>query len=338
VRVLVTGGTGFVGSHSVKALLDAGHEVRLLVRAPERIAPALAPHGIDAPDHVVGDVTDPDAVAKALDGCDAVVHAANIYKLDSREAQEMLQVNPRGTGLVLRGAHERRLDPIVHVSTLAALWPSREPVLTRDSPLSSPPGAYARSKVAAERIARELQGEGAPVVTINPGGVLGPHDPYVSDYVLVALDVLRGRIPWRMRGATPTADVRDVAAVHAAVLEPGRGPRRYLVSAGSLSLQDLRAEARRLTGRRIPALPLPGPVALVTGRAADLAQRVSPVRLPVSFEAPWTLLNAVDADSSATTDELGVGLRPLQESIADTYRWLVEAGHVSARMAGRLSR
>ncbi|MGH2947638.1 MAG: NAD-dependent epimerase/dehydratase family protein, partial [Solirubrobacteraceae bacterium] len=197
MRVLVTGGTGFVGSHSVKALVDAGHEVRLLVRSPERIAPALAPHGIDAPDHVVGDVTDPDAVGRALDGCDAVIHAANIYKLDSRAAQEMLHVNPRGTELVLRGAHERGLDPIVHVSTLVALLPARERVLTPDAPLGSPPGAYARSKVEAERIARELQDAGAPVVIVSPGGVLGPHDPHGSDFVLIALDVLRGRNPFR---------------------------------------------------------------------------------------------------------------------------------------------
>jgi nucleoside-diphosphate-sugar epimerase len=96
VRVLVTGGTGFVGSHSVKALVDAGHEVRLLVRAPERIAPALAPLGLDGADHVVGDVIDAAAVERALDGCDAVLHAANVYRLDSRAAREMLEVTGDG--------------------------------------------------------------------------------------------------------------------------------------------------------------------------------------------------------------------------------------------------
>ena len=97
MRVMVTGATGFLGSHAVKALTDAGHDVRLLVRSPARIAPALAPHGINHVDHVVGDVTDVASVERALEGCDAVLHAANVYTLDPRRAEEMRDVNPRGS-------------------------------------------------------------------------------------------------------------------------------------------------------------------------------------------------------------------------------------------------
>ena len=88
MRVLVTGGTGFVGSHTVAALIAAGHEVRLLVRSPDRIAPALRPLGVtERLDHLVGDVTDPSSVARALEDCDAVVHAASVYNLDARAYQ-----------------------------------------------------------------------------------------------------------------------------------------------------------------------------------------------------------------------------------------------------------
>jgi nucleoside-diphosphate-sugar epimerase len=337
VRVLVTGGTGFVGSHSVKALRDAGHAVRLLVRSPGRIAPALRPHGLEEPEHVVGDVTDAEAVNRALDGCDAVLHAANVYVLDSRRAAEMLAVNPRGTELVLRAAHERGLDPIVHVSSTVVFLPSNGRVLTPDAPLGSPPGAYARSKVAAERVARELQGTGAPVVIVNPGGVLGPRDPHMSDFVRLAYDVLRGRAPFLPPGSTAVVDVRDVAAVHAAVLEPGRGPRRYLASAGNLSLGDFVAEARRLTGRRLPAVRVPGPLALASGRAADLMQRALPMRLPLDSEAPWLMIDGARVDASATERDLGVRFRPPAESLADTYRWLSESALVSRRQAGRLA-
>jgi dihydroflavonol-4-reductase len=262
VRVLVTGGTGFVGSHSLKALLDAGHQVRLLVRAPDRIAPALAPHGLDGVEHVVGDVTDAGAVSRALDGCEAVLHAAKVFALDRRRAKEMLAVNPRGTELVLHIAHQRGLDPIVHVSSVIALAPARGCVLAPGAPLGSPPGAYGRSKVAAERIARDLQAAGAPVVIINPGAVLGPLDPHLSDSVRVALDALRGRLALLGPGSIPAVDVRDLAAAHAAVLEPGRGPRRYLASAGNLTLNDAIAAARGLTGRRLPAVTLPARLAL----------------------------------------------------------------------------
>jgi nucleoside-diphosphate-sugar epimerase len=316
---------------------SGGHEVRLLVRSPDRIAPALGPLGVDGVDHVVGSVTDAEAVSRALDGCDAVLHAANVYTFDSRQAKEMLDVNVRGTELVLRGAAERGLDPIVHVSSGVALLPPAGDVLTPDSPLGAPPGAYARSKVAAERVARDMQAEGAPVVITNPGTVVGPDDPGLSDSTRLVRDVVRGLIPLAPRGSVPFVDVRDVAAVHAALFEPGRGARRYLVMAENLSLEDLIATARRVTGRRLPSVRIPGRVALAVGRATDVAQRVLPVRLPISFEGPWILITDAHADASATERELGVHLRPSEEAIADTIRWLWRAGRISRRHAGRLA-
>jgi dihydroflavonol-4-reductase len=336
VRVLVTGGTGFLGSHSVKAIIDAGHEVRLLVRSPARIAPAMAPHGIDGVDHVVGDITDETAVAKAVAGCDAVLHTANIYTLDPRKAEEMRDVNPRGTRNVLQAAHEAGLDPIIHVSSNAALMPSVGP-LTPESPLGDPPGAYSQSKVAAERIAREMQERGAPVVIVNPVGLLGPHDPHLGDFTSVARDVLRGRLPFVPAGTTPIVDVRDVAAAHAALIRPGGGGRRFMVAGGYVTLKDFAEVASRLTGRRIRAVEVPGRPLLAAGRAADAVARTLRVRLPVNFEGPWFMVYGAQVDASAVERDLGVQFRPPAETLADTYRWLVDAGHVSRKQAGRLA-
>jgi dihydroflavonol-4-reductase len=88
MRVLITGGTGFVGSHTVAALVEAGHQVRLLVRAAHRVAPAVVPLGLQAGDldTIVGDVTDPAVVDQVVAGCQAVVHAGSVYSLDSRDA------------------------------------------------------------------------------------------------------------------------------------------------------------------------------------------------------------------------------------------------------------
>jgi len=337
MRVMVTGGTGFLGSHAVKALADAGHDVRLLVRSPARIAPALGPHGLTDVDHVVGDVTDAASVAQALEGCDAVLHTANVYTLDPRRAQEMRDVNPRGTANVLRAAHERGMDPIVHVSSNAALMPSPDRPLTPESPLGDPPGAYSQSKVEAERIARGLQAEGAPVVIVNPVGLLGPHDPHLGDFSAVARDVLRGRLPFVVAGTTPMVDVRDVAAVTAALMEPGRGPRRYMASGGYVTMRDFAIEASRLTGRRIPAVALPGRPMLAAGRGADWVQRTLRVSLPLNYEGPWFMVYGAKVDVTATERDLGVRFRPPAETLADTYRWLCDAGLVSRRKAGALA-
>jgi dihydroflavonol-4-reductase len=125
MRVLVTGGTGFVGSHTVAALVEGGHEVRLLVRARQRVAAALGPLGLQPADleTMVGDVTDAAAVDQAVRGCQAVVHAGSVYSFDSRDAGRIRQVNVRGTDLVLGVAHRAGLDPIVYVSSIVTLLP-----------------------------------------------------------------------------------------------------------------------------------------------------------------------------------------------------------------------
>src|SRR5215204_478219 len=223
MKVLVTGGTGFVGSHSVKALVDAGHDLRLLVRSPDRLAPALEPLGVHDVEHVVGDATDAESVRRAMDGCDAVVHAAAIFSYDARDARAMQRVNARATDVVLGAARLGGLDPIVHVSSYLALLPPGG-VLDGDSPVGTPRGVYARSKAETERIARQLQDQGAPVVITYPGMVWGPHDPYLGESATFARSVLRGLVPVMPPGTLPIVDVREVAAAHAAILTPGRGP------------------------------------------------------------------------------------------------------------------
>ena len=337
MKVLLTGGTGFVGSHSAQALLDAGHDVRMLVRAPERIAPALHPLGVRPPEHVVGDVTDADAVRRALDGCDAVLHGANVFSYDVRAAARMQQDNRRGTEVVLGAAHDLGLDPIVHVSSYVALLPSDGP-LRPDSPLGEPDGPYARSKVESERIARELQAAGAPVVITRPGMVWGPHDPYVGETATLARDILRGRLAVQTSGGVPVVDVRDVAAVHAAAMEAGRGPRAYLATGEFVPFARLFELMRAITGRRLPAAPpAPARMVLAGGAFADALQRRLRFRLPVHREGPWTVINGRPGDDAATRDQLGVTFRPAAEAIEDTVRWLHEAGLISERQAGRLA-
>src|SRR5215831_1863154 len=121
MTILVTGGTGFVGSHVVAAMVRAGHDLRLLVRRPEQVNASLGPLGVEVSDIVVGDVLDERAVSRAVAGCTAAVHAAAIFSLDRRRAADMRHTNARATELVLNTAAEHGLDPIVYVSTTVAL-------------------------------------------------------------------------------------------------------------------------------------------------------------------------------------------------------------------------
>jgi nucleoside-diphosphate-sugar epimerase len=338
LRVLVTGGTGYVGSHSIAALARAGHRIRVLARSPERIPAALGPLGVEGVEAATGDVTEPAAVERALEGCDAVLHAASVFSLDARRADEMTSVNVRGTEIVLGTAHRLGLDPIVHVSSeLALLPPAAGEILTADSPVRRPPVPYCRSKADSEVVARSFQAMDAPVVSVMPAGLWGPRDPHFGEGVTLATNVLRNRYPVVMRAGMHVADVRDVAAVLAAVMQPGRGPRSYLVAGHYVTMPDLIRSLGELTGRRLPFVTMPAWFLAGFGRAADLAQRRLKTRLPWSAEGIWVVNCDARCDDSNTRDQLRLEPRPLRETFVDTIQWLVETGHLTPRQAGRLA-
>jgi dihydroflavonol-4-reductase len=338
--VLVTGGTGYIGCHTVAALAGQGHRVRLLVRARDRIAPALVPLGIAEADAVVGDVTSAAAVEEAMLGCDAVVHAASVFSLDPRLAAVMQQVNPAGAGTVLGAAQRHGLDPIVYVSTTGVFTPVITAMLTADTPVGAGIGPYTRSKIAAELVARGYQQAGSPVVITYPAVVQGPHDPHLGDSVRFVRDLLRGRLPVLPRGRLSLVDVRDVGALHAAVLRPGLGARRYLLGGPAVKVTEVAALLGELTGRRLPQRTAPDWVLQRGSRLADRAQRLLPARLPASAEQvalPISIPADVVVDDTATRRELAIERRDLHETLADTVRWLATQGLLTARQAGALA-
>jgi nucleoside-diphosphate-sugar epimerase len=336
MKILVTGGTGFVGAHVVATLVDAGNDVRMLVRRAEQVPLSLRPFGVEVDDLVVGDVLDEVAVAKALDGCDAVVHAAAVFSLDPRRTEEVLATNERATELVLGGAVERGLDPVVHVSSTVALV--RHGGSGPDLPLGDMDLAYARSKMASERIARRLQEAGAPVTCVYPGGVLGPHDPYLGTIAEMMVWIASGRQPVFPRGAMHYVDVRDVAAVVAAASEPGKGARRYVVPGWYVDGRQLYGAVSRVTGRRRPHVEPPQSVLRAAARLIDAVNRLLPPRLhvPGDPESMELMARSTEFDTSPATDELGVVARPLDDSVRDTLLSLAEDGKLRARHLGRL--
>jgi dihydroflavonol-4-reductase len=337
VRVLVTGATGFVGSHAVRGLLDAGHEVRALVRSRERLAAALGEEVVARCEVLLGDVTEPADVEAGVGGCDAVLHAAGMVAVDARQAAQMHAVNVGGTRNVLRAAVGTGCDPILNVSSLGALLPPTGPVLTADDPVRSGASAYARSKAQAEMIARELQEQGAPVTTVYPGGIWGPEAPVLGETMDALASIVRRRVVPDTSGGMPAVDVRDVAEVLVAATEPGRGPRRFMLGGTLLSLRDFAHLITELTGRRMLLVPAPAPLLRGVGRAGDQLRRVVPMQFPLTHEAMEHLTRMVPSDDDPTLDALGVRLRPVRDTVADALRWLADAGHLPAKVIGRLA-
>ena len=337
MKVLVTGGTGFVGSHSTVALLAGGHRVTMLVREPAKVAKVLAPHGVPAElvDLVEGDATDESAVAAAIDGCDAVLNCVSRVSVVRRDAEEVRRVKVRSAEVVLGAAAAGKLDPIIHVSSVSALLPPPAGVLlTPDSPVGEPLGAYMRSKAAADRFARRLQDRGVPVVLIYPTMVVGPIDPSLGEGMGTIAMVLKGQVPALPPGGMEVIDVRDLAAVHLACMLSGRGQRRYIVNGTHLSARQLVERLRQITGRRLPFAPVPAAVVKVAAAAGGALSRFLPISLPLTSEAAWVLALDAESDDSATRTDLGIAPRPLDDTLRDTVAWMAASGVVTRRQAG----
>ncbi|MGW0815864.1 NAD-dependent epimerase/dehydratase family protein [Streptomyces viridiviolaceus] len=333
---MVTGATGFVGSHATAALMRAGHDVRLLVRRAEQVPVSFAPFDTVPTDVVVGDISDEAAIARALEGCDAVLHAAAVFSLNPADAEIMGKTNLAAAHAVLGAAVERELDPIIHISSTVAL--TRYGGTDATLPLGDVTLPYSRSKIEAEKFARSLQDRGAPVVTVYPGGVYGPDDPYSGEQTERIKWILRGALALFPKGGTHSVDVRDVAAVIAAAMEPGHGPRRLVVPGTHVDGDVLFDTVNTVTGRRLPHLNVG---ARILRPAVRTVAGIQP-RLPGTWHYPadpeGVELSARDTEFAALFDEtLGIKARPFTETIADQIAWMARTGRIPARHAGRLA-
>ncbi len=332
MKVLVTGGTGFVGSHAVAALLRSGHRVRLLVRDPSKIQRVLEVRGIEVDDYAIGDMADAQAVRTALKGCDAVLHAAaTLYG-----GKEIYTANVQGARNVLGIACELGFDPILFISTVGAMFPPAGERFTVDDPIRGLETTYGRSKAESERFARELQARGAPLVTLYPAGVFGPNDPGPGESTRGLRDGIRFGWPITAGGVS-IVDVRDLAEIIAAALEPGCGPRRFMVGGHFMSWPELADLCDALTGRRALRFPMSASLLRGIGRLLDAAKMIVPFDYPITHEAAKIMTRLVPCDSHATIEQLGVPFRPTAETLHDTIRWLYETGEISAKVAGRIA-
>ncbi len=326
--IAVTGGTGYLGAHSVRALLARGERVRLLV-APDAVdAPVLQQFaGIGDIDTVVGDIRDTTIVGALLDGCDALLHAAGVVGTDNRRAALMWEINAYATESILTRAVAAGLDPVVSVSSYSALFPPPDGVIGPDTPTAAGRSPYARTKGHADRVARRLQSEGAPVVVTYPSSVVGPAfhtEPGVTERGWAP--IVRWGVAPRMRGGMQMIDVRDVADVHAAVFTPGKGPRRYVCGGILVAFDDMITALERGAGRKFIRIPLNQRVFRGVSRVGDAISSVIAMGDGLSYEAALLLTAATPTDDSATLRDLGITWRSPSDAIIASFRDRTENG------------
>jgi nucleoside-diphosphate-sugar epimerase len=338
-RVLVTGATGLIGVHAAARLVASGHPVRALVRDAAKLARALEPFpgAADGIEPWLGDVTDAGSVERALAGCEGVLHCAGVFSHDLSAAARLRSVNVEGTRNVLGAAARRVVGPIVHVSSLLALrLPPPGPMQRVTDPVARPRAMYAETKALAERIARELEADGAPVAIVYPSSTHGPFDPTLGSGPEFIANMLRSGRVLVTEGGLSYTDVRDLAALLAALFAPGVRPRRLLAPATFLTHARTHALLCELTGRDLAALRMPGWGLRLVGRAGDLRQRILRRPTLLTSEAALVLTRSVPVDDRGARQLLGADPIPIERSLRDLLVWMVRSGNLETRQVGRL--
>jgi len=324
VRVLVTGATGFIGHHVAARLRADGHDVRALVRGAKKGERVLAPLAIAQVDRVVGDMTDADAVARAMDGCDAVVHAAAGVSVTT--GQTDFSPNLRGTECVVGAACERGLYTLFVSSLTAIFAPGRQ--IDEESELVRSRTHYGRSKAECDAWVRARQASGDPVSIVYPPGVVGPNDPGMSESVTAYRSFLRGTL--RSEGGNPMLDGRDLAWLIVRMLET-RTPGRIIAGGHFLDWDTFTELLEKVTGARIPRIAAPGWVLRTAGRTLDVVAKLTGRTMPMTGDGVEIATRFRAVADSPRIAELGVHWRDPAETLTDLFRWFVEAGRLPAK-------
>lgn len=331
MRILVTGATGFLGRRTVAALASR-HDLRLLVR--ETASRERFPAGVE---FAAGDVTDRESVARAAAGCDAVLHAAALVKIDA-PAAEFDRVNVGGLDNVLRAAELSGVRRIVYVSSFIALGPTEAAsggVLDERAEPGDLAGRrwindYQRSKTISDLAARRAIAAGAPLSVVYPGVIYGPGE-LTEGNILVrhVLDLAYGRLPALMGRPERRWNyvfVEDVAAGIAATLEHAETGKRYVLGGENVRQDELYRLVGELGGVRIPTVRMPDFLAVAAGammkgwsRLIGGVPRLTPDLVEI-YRHDWAY------DSSTAERDLGYRPRSLRTGLTETLAWLRETG------------
>jgi len=330
MRALVTGGTGFIGSHVVRQLLNQKITVRCLIRASSNRS-----NLDDLPvEYVVGDLGDAPSLKVALNDCDMLFHVAADYRLWTRHPEEMDRINVEGTRHLFLAAEQAHLSKIVYTSSVAAIGrPSVNGHLgIGHEGLDPTPrqlvGPYKRSKFASDRLARDFAKKGWPIVIVNPAAPIGTFDIKPTPTGKMIVDFLNGKMPAFVDTGMNFVDVEDVAAGHWLASQKGIVGERYILGNKNMSLKDFLALVARVSGLPAPQIKIPYAVAYIAGAVSTGLSFFTGREPAIPLDGVRMAHEPMYYDASKAVRELGLPQTPVEEAVRKAVDWFRSHGYV----------
>lgn len=321
-KKLVIGASGFLGSHVTRQLVEAGEDVRVMLRKTS------STKGIDdlEVERCYGDVFDDEALRAAMAGCDVVYYCVVDARMWLRDTAPLFRTNVEGLRHVLDAALAADLRKFVFTSSTGTLAINDHRLVTEADPHNwTDGGAYIESRVAAEdlvlRYARE---KGLPAVAMCISTTYGPRDWAPTPHGGAIARVAAGRFPFYMGFSLEVVGIEDAARAMLLAADKGRNGERYIISDRYISTKELHAIAARAVGKRPPRILIPMPVLRVASRINDLAARLLNRDLPFAYVGARMAELMSPLDHSKAERELGWQPHPVEDSIRKAAQFFAE--------------
>lgn len=335
MTTLVTGASGFLGSHVTRQLVARGETVRVLLRASSNNR-AIA----DLPlEYVTGDLRDSASLTRALSGVQRVFHVAADYRLWAKRKQDIYDSNVGGTKNLLDAAKRAGVSQFIYTSTVATIAVDRpeHPNEFTDAKLEEMVGHYKRSKWQAEREVLDAAKQGFPAIVAMPTTPVGPWDWKPTPTGKIILDFLNGKMPGYVETGLNFVGVEECAAGHLLISEKGKVGERYLLGAENLTLKELLDTLSKITGLAGPKLKIPHGLALGVAYASTAFSRLLGREPGIPVEGVKIAQHMMFVNATRAQKELGFKPGPVAAALKRAVSWYAENGYLSPRRAKKIA-
>ena len=329
MKILITGASGFIGSAVLRQLLQAGHDMRVLLRVNSDLRNLT---GLDI-ETVTGDLTMPSSLDRALEGCEALFHVAADYRLWVPDPENMYKTNVHGTRNIMRSAAKAGVKRIVYTSSVATLGLTRNGSPadeTTPAVLTDMIGHYKRSKFLAEAEVRRLVIEqNLPAVIVNPSTPIGPRDIRPTPTGQMIVQAASGRMPAYVDTGLNLVHVDDVARGHLLAFERGVPGQRYILGSCNMTLKEILIELAEITGNQKPRFRIPHNLILPIAYIAEAWARLFGGGQPfVTVDGVRLAKKYMFFSTAKAKRELGFKTIPVRQALYDAIDWFKQNGYL----------